>query len=86
MSFAAGESKRVRVEYYDRTGPAEISLKVYGGPTGTMEVPGTWLSTQPPVLGPGWTMSTGGSAGLSITGAAGDRRRRHLDPCGRVDQ
>ena len=64
--LAAGETKAIRVEYFEEAGGASIELRVFGGPTGDMVVPGTWLSTEPPLLGPGWTMSDGD---VSVTGA-----------------
>lgn len=66
VSFAAGETKAIKVEYYDRVSEAAIALKVYGGPTGTQVVPTGWLSTEPNLLGPGWSFSDGD---VSISGA-----------------
>ncbi|MFN7147898.1 MAG: PA14 domain-containing protein [Microthrixaceae bacterium] len=71
VSFAAGETKHIRVEYYDRTAGASMALKVFGGPTGTMVVPTGWLSTEPNLLGPGWSFNAGdvAVAGARVTGS-----------------
>jgi hypothetical protein len=71
VTFAAGETKSIRVDYYDRTDAATIALKVYGGPTGTQVVPTGWLSTEPNLVGPGWSFSSGdvAVAGARPTGA-----------------
>ena len=66
VTFAAGETKSIKVEYYDRVSEAAIALKVFGGPTGTQVVPTGWLSTEPNLLGPGWSFSDGD---VSVAGA-----------------
>ena len=71
VTFAAGETKSITVEYYDRSNAAVAKLKTFGGPTGTGVVPTGWLTTDVPVLGPGWTMSDGSVSvsGARVTGA-----------------
>ncbi len=71
VTFAAGETKSIKVEYYDRVSAATIALKVYDGPTGTQVVPTGWLSTEPNLVGPGWSFSSGdvSVAGARATGA-----------------
>ena len=66
ISFAAGETKSIRVEYYDHQSAASIQLKTYGPSPVTGIVPTSWLATDIPVLGPGWTMSDGD---VSVSGA-----------------
>jgi YD repeat-containing protein len=66
VSFAAGETKSIRVEYYDATGAAQVQLKTYSPSPVAGVVPTSWLSTEVPVLGPGWTMSDGD---VSVSGA-----------------
>ena len=66
VSFAAGETKQIVVEYYHLTGAAHLQLKTYGASPVTGVVPSSWLTTDIPVLGPGWTMSDGD---VSVSGA-----------------
>ncbi len=54
VHFAAGETKSIGLQYYDRAGGAALQLKVYGGPTGEVVVPSGWLSPELHPLGPGW--------------------------------
>ncbi len=66
VTFAAGETKSIAVQYYDHTAQASLQLKVFGGPTGTQVVPSGWLSPELHPLGPGWTMAAGD---VSVSGA-----------------
>lgn len=45
VTFAAGETKAIKVEYYDRTGEATMHLKVSGPGISNQVVPTSWLST-----------------------------------------
>mgnify|MGYP000284655942 CR=1 FL=1 len=45
VTFAAGETKSIRVEYYDRASVASIQLKTYNGSAGGDGiVPSSWLA------------------------------------------
>ena len=59
VTFAAGETKAIVVEYYDRKGEATMHLKVSGPGISTQVVPTGWLSTDPGTAGPNWTFSDG---------------------------
>lgn len=66
VTFAAGETKSIVVEYYDHKLGATAALRVTPPGGSPMPVPTSWLSPDLNVTGPGWTMS---AAGVAIQGA-----------------
>ena len=66
VTFAAGETKSISIDYYDKVGNATAILKASGPGIAWGVVPATWLSTSMNVIGPGWTFSDGD---VSIQGA-----------------
>ncbi len=74
VSFAAGERKAIKIEYYDHLGPAYMALSALGpsGPGGAVEnfaVRPAWLSTAAPALPVGWAVSAGLQGQLSYVSA-----------------
>ena len=66
VTFTAGETKSISIDYYDKLGTATAILKASGPGIAWGVVPATWLSTSLNVIGPGWTFADGE---VSIQGA-----------------
>jgi RHS repeat-associated protein len=59
MGFTAGNSLPIKVEYWEGTGAASVNLQVKGPGLAAsgQDVPSSWLSTTPPSLPTGWSLS-----------------------------
>lgn len=57
-TVAGGQVHRIRIEYREVTGPAQVELwaRDAADPTNAFVVPASWLSTEPQVLSPGWSL------------------------------
>lgn len=62
VTFAAGETKSIQVDYFEHKGDATAALRVQVGAGAFNPVDPSWLTPELNVLGPGWTMSTGSVA------------------------
>jgi YD repeat-containing protein len=59
VALTAGAAQKIQVDYYERTGNANIQLWAKD-PSGTeLQVPASWLSTDASTMPAGWTMSAG---------------------------
>lgn len=85
VRFNAGETKSIKIEYYQNTGFSFMQLAVQGpfGPAGAdlaAAVPGSWLSHKPSGLPSGWTLSVAGAPYASV--GRFDRSLVLTDPSG----
>ena len=54
--LVGGKAAQIRVEFYEKTGSAQLYLNVRGAVT-EQEVPSSWLSVKAPLLPNGWNIS-----------------------------
>ena len=88
VSMSPGQTRQIKVEYYDDTVTGTIALSVKG-PSGTggaivdQLVPGSWLSPSAPSLPPGWAVSADldGSVGYA-SARVSEKTATLFDPTG----
>ena len=86
VNITPGQPRKIRVEYFDKTGPANIALYVKR-PNGTiMKVPSDWLSKTPQVLPTGWSASTpiAGAASMYVSAKVSEGSVELTDSSGNV--
>lgn len=87
VSLLAGHTVPIEVTYHEATGYSALQLWV-SGPVSPKVVPASWLSTVPPPLPQGWSMSvdSGGTELSYAKAVVGDNSIVLVDPAGGVHE
>ena len=86
VNMTPGEPRRIRLEFFDNGGPANVSLWVKLPNGTTMKVPADWFSKTPQVLPPGWSASTpiAGSSSMYVSAKVSEGSVALTDSSGNV--
>ena len=86
VTLSSGVAVPIKVEYYEASGAASVAVW-QNGPAGATPLPSAWLSTDPPALPDGWSMSADAGGDLAYTEArVGNNEAILVDDSGAISR